>query len=50
MLDLIFTIGQAGCTLFLLYGACLVLTPARRTPDAALEDRLVLREHILYDV
>lgn len=51
MLDLIFTIGQAGCALLLVYGAYLVLMPARKAaPSPALEDQLVLREHMLYDV
>lgn len=50
MLDLIFIIGQAGCALFLLYGACLVLMPGRRAPDPALEDEFSVRSHMLYDV
>jgi hypothetical protein len=52
MLDLIFTIGQAGCALLLVYGAYLVLVPARKAaaPSPALQDQLVLRSHMLYDV
>ncbi len=52
MLDLIFTLGQAGCALLLLYGAFLVLVPARRAaaPSPALQDQIVLHEHMLYDV
>jgi hypothetical protein len=50
MLDFIFTIGQAGCALLLLYGAALVLMPARRTPNPAAEDQFVVRSHMLYDV
>lgn len=33
MLDTIFTIGQAASSLLIIYGACLVLMPAR-TPEA----------------
>jgi len=50
MLDLIFTIGQAGCALLLLYGAALVLMPARRAPNLDAEDQLAARSHMLYDV
>lgn len=53
MLELIFTIGQAGCALLLLYGACLVLIPVRKAgaPNPALEEKIVPREqHMLYDV
>lgn len=52
MLELIFTLGQAGCTLLLLYGACLVLIPARKAgaPNPALEQQIAPREHMLYDV
>jgi hypothetical protein len=52
MLELIFTIGQAGCALLLLYGAYLVLKPARKAsaPNPALEEQRVPREHMLYDV
>jgi hypothetical protein len=52
MLDLIFTIGQAGCALLLVYGAFLVLMPARKAaaPSAALQDQMTLHEHVLYDV
>lgn len=52
MLDLIFTIGQAGCALLLVYGAYLVLMPERKSavPSPALEDQLVVRSHMLSDV
>ena len=50
MLELIFTIGQAACALLLLYGACLVLVPLRRTPSPAREAEAAVREHMLYDI
>jgi hypothetical protein len=52
MLDLIFTIGQAGCALFLVYGALLVLIPASRkakAPSTAPQDPKMIHEHLLYD-
>ena len=52
MLDLILTIGQTGCALILVYGAFLVLMPGRKAPapSPALQEQLVMREHMLYDV
>ena len=52
MLELIFTLGQAGCALLILYGACLVLIPARKAsaPHPALEELIAPRAHMLYDV
>jgi hypothetical protein len=52
MLDLIFTIGQAGCAMLILYGACLVLMPARKAAaqSSALKDQIALHETMLYDV
>ena len=58
MLDLIFTIGQTGCALVLLYGAYLVLMPTRKAAaqstalkeQIALQDQILLHGHILYDV
>jgi len=43
MLELIFTAGQAASAMLLLYGAFLVLTPARKAQK--LEDRLHLLKH-----
>jgi hypothetical protein len=52
MLELIFTLGQAGCALLILYGACLVLIPARKAsaPHPAREEQIAPRAHMLYDV
>ena len=57
MLDLIFTIGQTGCALLLLYGAFVVLMPTRKAAQStalkeqiALQDQILLHGHILYDV
>jgi hypothetical protein len=50
MLNLIFTIGQAGCALLLLYGAYLVLMPARRKSNPAVEEQAAMRSHMLYDI
>ena len=33
MLDTIFTIGQAASALLIIYGACLVLVPARKSAE-----------------
>jgi hypothetical protein len=51
MFDTLFTIGQAASTLLLLYGAFLVLVPARQAPamNSKLEDKLLLLEHIHND-
>jgi hypothetical protein len=49
MLNLIFTIGQAGCALLLLYGAYLVLMPARRKSNPV-EEQAAMRSHMLYDI
>lgn len=52
MLDLMFAIGLTGCAALLLYGAYLVLMPARKAsaPNPALEDQAALQAHMLYDV
>jgi hypothetical protein len=43
MLELIFTTGQAASAMLLLYGAYLVLVPARRAPK--LEDQPHFLKH-----
>lgn len=52
MLEILFTIGQAACALFLAYGCLLVLMPAHAAakPNPVLEDEFLLRRHILTDV
>jgi len=47
MLEFIFTTGQAASAMLLLYGAFLVLMPARKA--AKLEDRMHLLKHIQND-
>jgi hypothetical protein len=51
MFDTLFTIGQAASALLLLYGAVLVLTPARKAPapNPMLEDELLLLGRIYND-
>lgn len=52
MLELIFTIGQAGCALLIVYGAYLVLIAARkaRAASPSLQEGIAPRERMLYDV
>lgn len=51
MLDIMFTIGQAASALLLAYGGFLVLMPARKAVrNPMLEDKFLLRKHVLSDV
>jgi hypothetical protein len=46
MLDLLFTLGQAGSALILIYGAVLVLLPQRKSsPEPMLEAQLALKHN-----
>jgi hypothetical protein len=47
MLELILIAGQAASAAFMLYGATLVLLPARKAP--ALTDELLLLRHLQHD-
>jgi hypothetical protein len=45
MLEFLFTIGQAAAALLLVYGAYLVLTPARKAPAFDAEPILMPQFH-----
>jgi len=51
MLDFMFTIGQAASAMLLVYGAYLVLMPARTEPalNRKLVDEPILLEHVHTD-
>jgi hypothetical protein len=50
ILDYLFTTGQAASAMLVLYGAYLVLMPARKAPiESRLKDELMLLKHIHTD-